>query len=122
MLYEVITDISARKEAEKAARAYAAFLQSLMDTIPSPIFYKDAEGVYLGCNSAFETMLGRARQEIVGRSVYDLSPRELADIYFQKDAELFARPGVQVYEASVRFSDGTTREVIFNKATSYNFV
>jgi len=114
---EVVRDISARKEAEKAAKSSAAFLQSLLDTIPSPIFYKDAKGVYLGCNSAFELMLGRKREEVVGRSVYDLSPRELADIYFQKDAELFARPGVQVYEASVRFSDGTTREVIFSKAT-----
>jgi len=114
---EVVRDISARKEAEKAAKSNAAFLQSLMDTIPSPIFYKDANGVYLGCNSAFESMLGRRREEVVGRSVYDLSPRELADIYFRKDAELFAQPGVQIYEASVRFSDGKTREVIFNKAT-----
>ena len=43
-------DITARKQAEEALAQQSQFLQLLIDTIPTPVFYKDAEGRYLGCN------------------------------------------------------------------------
>ncbi|MBI4995693.1 MAG: PAS domain S-box protein [Rhodocyclales bacterium] len=92
-------------------------LQSVLDVIPNPFFMKDAAGRYLGCNSAFERFLGLGRAEIVGKSVYDISPKDLADRYFAADQELLEHPGTQVYEASVRWSDGSLRDVIFHKAT-----
>ena len=51
-------DDTERKRAEAALRDQVAFLSTLLDTIPSPIYYKDAAGFYLGCNRAFE--IGRA--------------------------------------------------------------
>jgi PAS domain S-box-containing protein len=93
------------------------FFQILMDTIPNPIFFKSVEGLYLGCNKAFEAFLGLRRSEIVGKSVYDLAPKELADQYWKADSELFARPGVQVYESSVQPTAGERRDVVFHKAT-----
>lgn len=92
-------------------------LQSLFDVIPNPFFVKDAAGRYLGCNSAFERYLGLGRAQIVGKTVYDISPRELADRYFAADQALLDHPGTQVYETSVRWSDGSLRDVIFHKAT-----
>ncbi|MEW5961188.1 MAG: PAS domain-containing protein, partial [Chloroflexota bacterium] len=93
------------------------FLQALIDTIPSPIFYKDLEGRYLGCNAAFEKYIGLVKAELIGKSVYDIAPQELADKYHEKDVELFKEPGMQVYEASVKYADGSLHQVIFNKAT-----
>ena len=93
------------------------FFQILMDTIPNPIFFKSVEGLYLGCNKAFEAFLGLKGSEIVGKSVYDLAPKELADRYWKADSELFARPGVQVYESSVQATTGKRRDVVFHKAT-----
>jgi len=92
-------------------------LQSILDVIPNPFFMKDAAGRYLGCNSAFERFLGLGRAEIVGKSVYDISPKELADRYFAADQALLDHPGTQVYETSVRWADGSLRDVIFHKAT-----
>jgi PAS domain S-box-containing protein len=94
-----------------------SFFQILMDTIPNPIFFKSVEGLYLGCNKAFETFLGLKRDEIVGKSVYELAPKELADQYWKADSELFARPGVQFYESSVQATSGKRRDVVFHKAT-----
>ena len=37
------------------------FMQNLIDSIPSPIFYKDRAGIYQGCNKAFEAYLGVSR-------------------------------------------------------------
>ena len=95
----------------------AAFLQTLIETIPGPIFYKDAQGLYLGCNAAFEKYIGLKKEDIIGRSVFEVSPRELAEKYAQMDQELFSRPGAQVYEAKVAYADGGRHDVIFNKAT-----
>mgnify|MGYP001098177670 CR=1 FL=1 len=93
------------------------FFQTLLETIPSPIFFKDTEGRYLGCNEAFAAYLGRPRESIIGKTVYDIAPPELADIYRSHDQELFEHPGVQVYASQVRFADGSLRDVQFHKAT-----
>jgi PAS domain S-box-containing protein len=110
-------DITDRKQAEAALAAHLQFLQLLLDTIPNPIFFKDGQGAYLGCNKAFEDYLGVTRQEIVGKSVYDLSPKELADEYHRMDLEAFQAAGTQVYESRVQAPDGARRHVVFHKAT-----
>jgi PAS domain S-box-containing protein len=116
----VIWDISERKRAEEIAKENLYFLQLLIDAMPSPVFFKDAGGVYLGCNKAFEKYLGLPRDKIIGKSVYDISPREFADKYHEKDMFLVQHPGTQTYEALVRYADGSTHDVIFNKATFTN--
>ncbi|MDP2044686.1 MAG: PAS domain S-box protein, partial [Deltaproteobacteria bacterium] len=116
-IYGGLVDITARKQAEEALAAQLEFLRLLLDTIPNPIFFKDPQGAYLGCNKAFEDFLGVTRQEIVGKSVYDLSPQELADEYHRMDLEAFQAAGPQVYESRVQAADGTRRHVVFHKAT-----
>src|SRR5512144_1894072 len=81
------------------AGAASPFVQALLDAIPAPIFFKDANGVYRGCNAAFERFLGRSRAEIVGRTVEGVAPPELAKVYRAADDALFRSPGVQIYEA-----------------------
>ncbi len=95
-------------------------MRTLIDNIPNPIFYKDVHGVYQGCNVAFEKYLGRPRDQIIGRSVFDIAPKDLADKYHAKDVELFEQPGTQVYESAVVYADGARHDVIFNKATLFS--
>ncbi|MFH0787440.1 MAG: PAS domain S-box protein [Pseudomonadota bacterium] len=116
----VAKDITERRRAKEVIQKNLAFRQLLMDAIPSPIFYKDAEGIYLGGNKAFERFVGRSLDQIIGKTVYDLSPPDLAEIYEKADQELFNNPGLQIYETSVASSDGIRRNVIFNKATFTN--
>jgi diguanylate cyclase (GGDEF)-like protein/PAS domain S-box-containing protein len=94
-----------------------AFLQTLIDAIPSPVFYKDTAGRYLGCNAAFLEFLGCRSEDLLGKSVFELSPPDLAAKYHAMDAALFEAPGKQVYEAQVQDSQGQRRHVIFYKAT-----
>jgi diguanylate cyclase (GGDEF)-like protein/PAS domain S-box-containing protein len=105
--------ISAR---EKQAKETALGLQNIVDAIPVPIFYKDLQGRYLGSNRAFEEILGKSREEIVGRTVYEVAPSDLAEIYHQADLDLMASQGKQVYEAKVLFGDGLRHSIIFHKA------
>lgn len=111
------SDMTARKQAEEEQKQQLYFLQTLIDAIPAPIFYKDAHGVYLGCNRAFQAYIGLAKSEVVGKTVFDIAPPELAQVYFDADNALLQRPGVQCYEASVRYAEGTIRDVMFYKAS-----
>ncbi len=113
---EITEEKALRRNDEKRLH----FLQALIDAIPNPIFYKDAQGIYLGCNEAFESYLGSEREKIVGRTVYDVAPKELADRYREADLSLYGDPGVQTYESSVMRADGSRRDVIFYKSTFLN--
>jgi rsbT co-antagonist protein RsbR len=93
-----------------------ALFRQLFDAIPTPIFYKDAQGIYLGCNYAFEAATGQQRDEIVGKTVYDISPGDLAERYHQADLDLIEQQGTQVYEGEIQFADGSRHNVIFHKA------
>jgi len=96
------------------------FMRQLIEAIPGPVFYKSRAGRYLGCNQAFLDMIGKRRSEVVGATVYDVAPHDLAERYRAADNELFERGGSQVYEAQVRHADGGYRDVIFHKATYGN--
>lgn len=95
-------------------------LTELVDLLPIPIFYKDRNGVYLGCNKAFEGFIKLSRQEMIGKTVYELFPKEEADLYFEKDEELFNNPGIQVYDGRVASHDNDLYVVRFHKATFTN--
>lgn len=108
--------MAALGEQRQELKAQLFFLQNLIDTIPSPIFYKDAAFRYLGCNQAFSQYIGMSRSELVGKSVYEIAPRELAEVYDRADRELWAQGAAQVYEATVKYADGSLHEVIFYKS------
>lgn len=113
----VLLDITGLKQAEESLREREAFQALLMDTIPSPVFYKDRQGRYLGFNKAFETLYGITREQLVGKSVFDIAPPELAKIYHAKDLELLQHPGTQIYEAPMQDAQGGLHDVIFHKAS-----
>ena len=110
-------DITESKRAEEKVREQVNFLRTLFDTIPNPIFHKDANGCYTGCNQAFLKFTGKRPEEVLGKTVHDMGPKDIADHYAEKDRELFEHPGRQHYEWQVQNALGEVREVIFDKAT-----
>ena len=114
---ELVRDMTRHKQVEEALERNARFLQKLIDTIPNPIFYKDARFRFIGCNAAFEECIGLAKHEVLGKTFHELIPAELAEGHHRKDVELMAHPGVQVYETSIACATGCQRDVIMYKAT-----
>lgn len=108
------------RDAEETTKDNGLFLQILIDSIPTPIFYKNKEGKYIGCNKAFESFLGLQKREIVGKTVYDIAPKELADHYHEADKALLRSIGKQIYESRIKHSNGSVRDVIFHKAVFFN--
>ena len=113
----IIRDITERKKVEESLKETSAFLNTLLNAIPVPLFYKDTDGRYIGVNKPFEEFFGKTHQELVGKSVFDISPRDLAEFYHAKDLELFHSPGAQVYDSQVKDTHGAVHDVVFHKST-----
>ncbi|MGQ8338159.1 PAS domain-containing protein [Sunxiuqinia sp. A32] len=94
--------------------------QKIIDALPIPIFYRDVKGVYIASNKAYEKFIGLTKNQLIGKTVFDLQPKELAEIYSARDQELMQNPGEQVYETKFRYTDGTMHDVVFNKAAILN--
>jgi PAS domain S-box-containing protein len=105
----------------KHARGHIMIMETLLDTMPNPVFYKDREGRYQGCNIAFaEQILGLPKTSIIGCTLFDMPqaiPGHLAEVYAQQDAAMLENPGTQFYESEVQCADGIRRHFFFNKAT-----
>ncbi|MGZ6230469.1 MAG: PAS domain S-box protein [Syntrophales bacterium] len=122
---ESIRDITERKREQEELQNNLRFLETMINTIPSPIFVKDRQGRYSGCNDSFaRQIVGLPKESIIGKSVYELPemiPSDLADMYHEQDQELFREPGIQVYETQAQCADGVKRDFLFSKATFNNF-
>lgn len=100
----------------KSGAGDTAWLQRAADDISSPVFFKDAAGAYTGCNEAFERRLGRDRQHLAGKTVYDIAPSDLALVYQQADLALASRGGVQIYATKLPKPSGDVGLVRFYKS------
>gem|GEM_PF-3209460 len=110
-------DITERLRAEKALQDQLHFLQTLIDTIPNPIFYKDINGYYLGCNKAFEARVGKTRAEIIGKTSSHIFPSPFNEMYIRMDEQALRSGGEQVFETSLRYANGTIANVIIYKGS-----
>jgi PAS domain S-box-containing protein len=106
-----------RMKAESKLKSHDAFISTLLETMPIPIFYKDVKCRYLGCNQAFRDFTGLDNAQLLGKTVFDISPADIAIGYDDFDQQLLANPGTQSYEWKVSAPDGSIRTVVFNKAT-----
>jgi diguanylate cyclase (GGDEF)-like protein/PAS domain S-box-containing protein len=116
---ELAKHATAERTAEDL-REQLSFIQQLIEAVPQPIFFKDADKRrYLGVNKAWERFFGIPREQFIGKSVFELYPDnpEIAKKHHSKDEELFNRPGSQSYEATIVAADGRVHHTIYNKAT-----
>jgi PAS domain S-box-containing protein len=105
-----------RGRLDRALAAQRHLLEALLEAVPLPIFYKDREGRYLGCNTAFERFMHRRRDQLIGRTVVELGLETFTERYAQRERDLLERAGTDRYEWVVETPDGP-REVEFHKAT-----
>ena len=78
-----------RKRAEVELRRSELFLESIVENIPHMIFVKDASELrFVRFNKAGEELLGHTRQNLIGKSDYELFPKEEADFFTGADRDV----------------------------------
>lgn len=109
-------EIRERKRVETELRNQIHFVQTLLNVAPMPIFFKNKEGNFQGCNKAFEEFIGIRKETLIGKKVFDIVPPDLAEIYHKMDEALFAQSDIQIYETQAQAADGSLRNIVLNKA------
>lgn len=111
----VNVDVHDQKLLEVQVAEQFAFQQALIDAIPVPLFYKDAEGRYLGFNHAYMEAFGVRAQELLGRTVMDLDflPWEERE-RLQADTKAVLGGTRSVHrEVDMPYADGATHHTLF---------
>jgi len=106
---QVAQERELRRELQERSSQLArerALLTSLLDSIPDLIFYKDVDGMYLGCNSAFSEFAGQPIADIVGRTDFDMFPHEVAAAFREQDVQMMALGESRHNEEWVNYPDG----------------
>ena len=75
----VAEDITRQKHVQDELRENAARLQAILDNAPVVIAMKDVAGRYLMVNPAFEALVGKKQDEIIGKAVWELGDGESAE-------------------------------------------
>lgn len=109
-----------RSRHQEAAHARAladqrALQQSLIDAIPNPLFYKDAQGCYLGFNRAYVRGFGVDPASLIGRRAGDL-PRMAATgrSRFQEDTDSVLQNGLPLCrDVSLTLADGQPHNMLY---------
>jgi PAS domain S-box-containing protein len=109
-----------RLKVERRLEEEVHFLQSLLDAIPNPIFYKNRAGYYLGCNKSYEYIADSSRETLINSSVDQVYSGERAELGARTDAKVFREEKAHTYEASLKCASGEMKHVLFNKAPFFS--
>ena len=108
------------ESSEDRLRSYLKLMDTLINTIPNPIYFKDAQGVYLGCNKVFaKQILGLTRDRIIGARPEDLPeqiPPDLAAVYQEEELRMVEKAEFHTFEAPVLCADNQRRDFLFSLA------
>jgi PAS domain S-box-containing protein len=99
-------DITDFKRLEMERQRQAALIISLLDSIPDIILIKDTHGVYLGCNSEFARHVGYRKEDIPGKTDYDLYSEEEADFFREQDRRMLEIGKPRQNEEWISYPDG----------------
>ena len=113
----LMTDISKIEEARLALKQRNEFLNQFIESLPYPVFYKDANGRYLNCNNAFLAFVGKDKDSVIGKTVVGVMPSIKFGSHLGMDEQILKgfKPIVS-YEAQMPVADGTICNFIVYKA------
>ena len=64
-------------------------LYPLLDLIQIPVYVKSNNGKYLYANKVFADKFNLEPQQVIGKTVYDLAPPHVAQLYTESDKDVF---------------------------------
>ncbi len=91
-------------------------MKKLLDSIPNPIFYKDAKGMFIGFNEAYEKAFGIDSHNLLGKTVLDLAylPIEDRHQYHSEDTKVIAQNLSLQREQELVLSDGLIHHTLYS--------
>lgn len=105
-----------RRDEFTPAKIDLGFLERIIDAIADPVFVKDDSHQWQLLNQAFCDLMGRRREELIGRSDHDFFSKEEADVFHTKDQLVLQTGEANVNEELVTDGDGDSRMMVTKKS------
>jgi PAS domain S-box-containing protein len=88
------------------------FLKTIFENIPDHLYIKDKNSKFIFANKSYCNFRGKLKEDILGKDVYALYPRVLADIFTSQDKQVFEKES-DIHTSDIPISDGkgSTRRV-----------
>jgi len=115
-LHPLIKDSPAAAKSAAPPDDAKIFLHNIINSVADPIFVKDEQHRIIEGNDALWALLGRPRQQVIGKSDYDFFPKEEADIFWQKDQEAFASGKVNINVENITDAAGDVHVISTKKS------
>jgi PAS domain S-box-containing protein len=110
----IVRDITDRKRSEEALRASEQRLLAIVDNTTAVIFIKDLELRYLLVNREYERLFDVRRDQIRGKTDFDIHPHDVAETLQANDRQVIEAGGPTQFEEVVP-SDGSARHYVVVK-------
>ncbi len=107
-------ELGALRAENDALRARIASLAAVIEVMDDAVFVKGGDGRYRTINSAGARLLGRSRDEVVGKDDTVLFEAQTAERLMMDDRSIIAEDAVRTYE-EVATSSGVTRTYLVTK-------
>ncbi|MGA2330776.1 MAG: PAS domain S-box protein [Syntrophales bacterium] len=100
-MWGIVRDITERKQVEDKLKELQADQQIILDSVPALIFYKDKENRFIRVNRALTEDMGKSKEQLEGKSLFDLYPKEQAEALWKDDKEVMAsgKPKTKIIES-----------------------
>ena len=113
-------NIQRREKLELELSNRVEFDKVLLDTIPNPIYYKNIDGKFLGCNISFALLVSSSRDEIIGKTAFDFFTFKVASANTLIDKELLTTFSTSTSEFTFHTPSNEIKHIILNKAVYKN--
>lgn len=100
----------------KQLKASGKLLDDVIDSIAAPVFFKDPDGKYLGCNRSFAQLVGLSSEQMKGKKDDEVASGQLREVLSRWDELLPGQGTVPTYEASIIGSDGQEASYLVTKS------
>src|SRR5271157_1405411 len=110
LVHVIAEDITERKQAEETLSSSQNMLLTVLDTIPSAVFWKDRNSNYLGGNRTWLDAIGvKSPEAVIGKTDYDLPWEQPQADSFREDDKRVMESGIAEYNIIEPFlrADGT---------------
>ena len=108
------------EQSEHLLKEQFELLSAIINTIPSPLYYKDTNDVYLGCNIEFEKFSGIKREQLIGKTIQEVLPNQSWNLHKKMDKEVLESGENLHYETTIISADNVEHQMMINKSVFYN--
>jgi PAS domain S-box-containing protein len=124
---QIFRNITATKRAEEDLRRSKEFLDNIIGALDDPVFVKDEQHRWVILNHRACELMGRPRQELIGKTDHDLFPKGQADVFWEKDALVLATGETNINEEEITWHGvlhtiSTKKSLLIDSVTGRKFI